>query len=52
LRLMGAVLLGKRSGTSTGTEVFRAAVSDSKVRVTGTINTSTGDRTSVTTDAT
>jgi hypothetical protein len=52
LRLMGAVLLGKRSGTSSGTEIFRAAVSDSKVRVTGTINTSTGDRTSVTTDAT
>lgn len=52
LRLMGAVLLGKRSGTSSGTEVFRAAVSDSKVRVTGTINTTSGDRTAVSTDAT
>jgi hypothetical protein len=52
LRLIAAVLLGVRSGTGTGSEVFRSAVSSGKVRVTGTINTTTGDRTAVSVDST
>lgn len=51
LRLMGAVLVGRRSGTGTGTEVFNAAVTNAKARVTGTID-SGGNRTNVTTDQT
>lgn len=51
LRLMGAVLVGRRSGTGSGTEVFNAAVTNSKARVTATIDGS-GNRTNVTTDQT
>lgn len=51
LRLMGAVLVGRRSGTGSGTEVFNAAVTNAKARVTGTID-SNGNRTNVTTDQT
>jgi hypothetical protein len=51
LRLMGAVLMGRRSGTGSGTEVFNAAVTNSKARVTATIDGS-GNRTNVTTDQT
>lgn len=49
LRLMAAVLVGKSSGAGTSTEYFRAAVSDSKVRVTTTI--SANNRTAVTVDS-
>lgn len=49
-RLAAAVLFGKSSGAGSGTETFRAAVADHKVRVTGTI--SSNNRTSVTTDQT
>jgi len=52
LRLIAAVLLGVRSGTGTGSEIFRSAVSSGKIRVTGTINTTTGDRTAVSVDST
>lgn len=51
LRLGGAVLLGKASGLATATAVFRAAVSDSKDRVTATDDVD-GNRTAVITDAT
>jgi spore maturation protein SpmB len=51
LRLMGAVLMGRRSGTGSGTEVFNAAVTNAKARVTATIDGS-GNRTNVTTDQT
>lgn len=51
LRLMGAVLMGRRSGTGSGTEVFNAAVTNSKARVTATID-GNGNRTNVTTDQT
>jgi len=51
LRLMGAVLMGRRSGTGSGTEVFNAAVTNAKPRVTATIDGS-GNRTNVTTDQT
>ena len=51
LRLMGAVLAGRRSGTGSGTEVFNAAVTNAKPRVTATIDGS-GNRTNVTTDQT
>jgi len=51
LRLMGAVLAGRRSGTGSGTEVFNAAVTNAKARVTATIDGS-GNRTNVTTDQT
>jgi len=51
LRLMGAVLMGRRSGTGSGTEVFNAAVTNAKARVTATIDSS-GNRTNVTTDQT
>jgi spore maturation protein SpmB len=51
LRLMGAVLVGRRSGTGSGTEVFNAAVTNAKARVTGTID-GNGNRTNVTTDQT
>ena len=51
LRLMGAVLAGRRSGTGSGTEVFNAAVTNAKPRVTATID-GNGNRTNVTTDQT
>jgi spore maturation protein SpmB len=51
LRLASAVLFGRRSGTGSGTEVFNAAVTNAKARVTGTID-GTGNRTNVTTDGT
>jgi hypothetical protein len=51
LRLMGAVLVGRRSGTGSGTEVFNAAVTNAKARVTATID-GNGNRTNVTTDQT
>jgi hypothetical protein len=51
LRLMGAVLAGRRSGTGSGTEVFNAAVTNAKARVTATID-GNGNRTNVTTDQT
>jgi len=51
LRLMGAVLVGRRSGTGSGTEVFNAAVTNAKPRVTATID-GNGNRTNVTTDQT
>ena len=51
LRLMGAVLMGRRSGTGSGTEVFNAAVTNAKPRVTATID-GNGNRTNVTTDQT
>jgi len=51
LRLMAAVLAGRRSGTGSGTEVFNAAVTNAKARVTGTID-GNGNRTNVTTDQT
>jgi spore maturation protein SpmB len=51
LRIASAVLFGRRSGTGTGTEVFNAAVTNAKPRVTGTIDGS-GNRTNVTTDGT
>lgn len=47
-RLAGAVLFGKSSGAGSGTETFRSAVADGKVRVTSTI--SSNNRTAVTTD--
>lgn len=50
-RLISAVLFGRRSGTGSGTEVFNAAVTNAKARVTGTIDGS-GNRTNVTTDGT
>jgi hypothetical protein len=50
-RLQSSVLVGRRSGTGSGTEVFNAAVTNAKARVTGTIDGS-GNRTNVTTDAT
>jgi hypothetical protein len=51
IRLASAVLFGRRSGTNSGTEVFNAAVTNAKARVTGTIDGS-GNRTNVTTDGT
>jgi len=51
IRLAAAVLFGRRSGTNSGTEVFNAAVTNAKARVTGTIDSS-GNRTNVTTDGT
>jgi hypothetical protein len=51
LRLASAVLFGRRSGTGSGTEVFNAAVTNAKARVTGTIDVN-GNRTNVTTDGT
>jgi hypothetical protein len=51
VRLASAVLFGRRSGTGSGTEVFNAAVTNAKARVTGTID-GNGNRTNVTTDAT
>lgn len=51
LRGISAVLLGKLSGVGTGTETFRAAVSDLKARVIGTID-SANNRTAVSTDLT
>jgi spore maturation protein SpmB len=51
LRLMGAVLMGRRSGTGSGNEVFNAAVTNAKARVTATID-GNGNRTNVTTDQT
>jgi hypothetical protein len=51
MRLASAVLFGRRSGTNSGTEVFNAAVTNAKARVTGTIDSS-GNRTNVTTDGT
>ena len=50
-RLQSAVLVGRRSGTGSGTEVFNAAVTNAKARVTATIDGS-GNRTNVTTDGT
>lgn len=47
-RLAAAVLFGKTSGAGTGTETFRSAVADGKVRVTTTI--SGNNRTAITTD--
>lgn len=47
-RLAGAVLFGKSAGAGSGTEIFRSAVADGKVRVTSTI--SSNNRTAVTTD--
>lgn len=51
LRLISSVLMGRRSGTGSGTEVFNAAVTNAKARVTATIDNN-GNRTSVTTDQT
>lgn len=51
LRLAGAMLFGKVSGGQSGTETFRAAVSDSKARVVVS-DDSAGNRTAVSTDAT
>ena len=50
-RLQSSVLFGRRSGTGSGTEIFNAAVTNAKARVTGTIDGS-GNRTNVTTDGT
>jgi hypothetical protein len=50
-RLMAAALLGKASGLDTTTAAFRAAVADSKVRITATVD-EFGNRTLVITDAT
>jgi len=47
-RLAAAVLFGKSAGAGSGTETFRSAVADGKVRVTSTI--SSNNRTAVTTD--
>jgi len=47
-RLAGAVLFGKSAGAGSGTETFRSAVADGKVRVTSTITSN--NRTAVTTD--
>jgi hypothetical protein len=49
LRLMAAALAGKSSGAGTSAEYYRAAVSDSKVRITATI--SENNRTAITYDA-
>jgi len=51
IRLQLAALAGKLSGAGTGTEVFRNAVADSKVRITATVD-GDGNRTAITTDAT
>jgi len=51
MRLASAVLFGRRSGTGSGTEVFNAAVTNAKARVTGTIDVN-GNRTNVNTDGT
>lgn len=48
LRLMAAALAGKSSGAGTSTEYYRAAVSDSKIRLTATI--SANNRTAITSD--
>lgn len=50
LRLMAAVLVGRTAGAGSGTEVFRAAVADHKVRVTASITSN--NRTAVSSDAT
>jgi hypothetical protein len=49
LRLMAAMLFGQVSGGNTGTEVFKAAKTAAKTRVTVTA-TATGDRTAVVID--
>lgn len=51
LRLSGAVLFGRASGLATATAIYNAAVSNSKARVTGTVDVD-GNRTAVTTDQT
>lgn len=51
IRLALAVLAGRVTGAGTPTNVFRAAVSNSKTRVTSTVDAS-GNRSEVTTDAT
>jgi len=51
LRLMSAMLFGQVSGGNTGTEVFKAAKTAAKTRVTVTA-TATGDRTAVVVDPT
>jgi len=51
MRLVGAVLAGRRSGTGSGTETFNAAVTNAKARVTATIDAN-GNRTNVSTDQT
>lgn len=50
-RLLAALWAGKRSGAGTNTEVYRSAVSDSKPRVTVTVDSS-GNHTAFTTDQT
>lgn len=51
LRMMLAVLAGRVTGAGTGTEVFRAAVSDTEARVTVSVDAN-GNRTSITYDYT
>lgn len=51
MRLVGAVLAGRRSGTGSGTETFNAAVTNAKARVTASID-GNGNRTNVSTDQT
>lgn len=51
LRLIAAAEAGKTSGMETATAVIRAAVSDSKVRITATTDAD-GNRSAVTTDST
>jgi hypothetical protein len=51
LKLMLAAMAGKVSGASTATVVFRAA-DDSKPRITATVDPATGNRTTLTLDAT
>jgi len=48
IRLMAAALAGKSSGAGTSTEYYRAAVSDSKIRLTATI--SANNRTAIASD--
>jgi hypothetical protein len=51
MRLMLSVLAGRVTGAGTGTEVFRAAVSDAEARVTVTVDAN-GNRTAITYDYT
>jgi hypothetical protein len=51
MRLVASGAAGKASGFGTPTVVYRAAVSDSKPRITATVD-STGNRSTVTTDTT
>lgn len=52
VRLIAAATLGVSNGAGTTTITFRNAVADTKVRITGTVNPTTGERSVVITDAT